>query len=184
MFCFRHPLQVIILLGKRHGSGVVQLLVVLVHKSSIDLNLSWGQSGGGNELQILVTSQLTGQPEEGLLEVVVGLGRDVVVLEGLLAVEVNCLGLDLTLLDIDLVTAENNWDVLADTDEITVPVGDVLVCDTGGKIEHDDTALSVDVVTIAKTSELLLTSSVPGVEDDLAEVGGEAQRVDLDTQGG
>jgi hypothetical protein len=25
-----------------------------------------------------------------------------------------------------------------------VPVGDVLVCDAGGKIEHDDTALSVD----------------------------------------
>lgn len=91
-----------------------------------------------------MTSQLAGQPEEGLLKVVVGLGGDVVVLEGLLAVEVNCLGLDLALLNIDLVTAENNWDVLADTDEITVPVGDVLVCDAGGKIEHDDTALSVD----------------------------------------
>lgn len=29
------------------------------------------------------------------------------------------LGLDLALLDVDLVTAENNRDILADTDEIT-----------------------------------------------------------------
>ena len=53
---------------------------------------------------------------------------------------------------------------------LTVPVGDVLVGDTGGNIEHDDTALSVDVVTIAKTTELLLTSSVPDVELDGTQV--------------
>lgn len=33
--------------------------------------------------------------------------------------ERDCLGFDLSLLDINLVTAENNWDVLANTDEIT-----------------------------------------------------------------
>lgn len=47
---------------------------------------------------------------------------------------------------------------------LTVPVGNVLVCDTGGDIEHDDTALAIDVVTITQTTELLLTSSVPDVE--------------------
>lgn len=51
-----------------------------------------------------------------------------------------------------------------------MPVGNVLVCDTRGDIEHDDTALTVDVVSISETTELLLTSSVPHVEDDLAEV--------------
>lgn len=109
------------------------------------------------------------------------------------------LGLDLALLDIDLVTAENNRDVLADTDkitcrwgalagleflgsrkrrgwavargrELTVPVGNVLVGDTRGDIEHDDTALAVDVVTITETTELLLTCGVPNIELDLAEV--------------
>jgi len=83
-----------------------------------------------------------------------------------------------------------------------VPVGNVLVCDTRGDIEHDDTALAVDVVTISETTELLLTSSVPHVEDDLAEVlmcllvfflsllpcpisatyGGETERVNFDTE--
>jgi hypothetical protein len=51
-----------------------------------------------------------------------------------------------------------------------VPVGDVLVCDARGNIEHDDTALSVDVVAITETAELLLTCGIPDVELDGAEV--------------
>lgn len=53
---------------------------------------------------------------------------------------------------------------------LTVPVGNVLVGDTGGNIEHDDTALAVDVVTITETTELLLSSGVPHVELDLTVV--------------
>lgn len=56
----------------------------------------------------------------------------------------------------------------------TVPVGDVLVGDTGGDIEHDDTALAVDIVTIAETTELLLTSGIPHVELDGTKVLGES----------
>jgi len=51
-----------------------------------------------------------------------------------------------------------------------VPVGNVLVGDTGGDIEHDDTGLTVDVVTITETTELLLTSSVPDIELDVTQV--------------
>jgi hypothetical protein len=53
---------------------------------------------------------------------------------------------------------------------LTVPVGDVLVGDTRSDIEHDDTALAVDVVTVTETTELLLTCGVPDIELDLAEV--------------
>jgi hypothetical protein len=132
-------------------------------------------------------------------------------------VEGDGLGLDLALLHVDLVAGEDNGDVLADTDQVTwcglaefctalgsrkrtVPVGDVLVCDTRGDVKHDDTALAVDVVSIAETTELLLACSVPDVELDGAEVlrvlsvavsrrkarltyGGEAERVDFDTEG-
>lgn len=45
-----------------------------------------------------------------------------------------------------------------------MPVGNVLVGDTGGNIEHDDTGLTVDVVTITETTELLLTGGIPDVE--------------------
>ncbi len=51
-----------------------------------------------------------------------------------------------------------------------MPVGNVLVGDSGSHIEHDDTALSVDVVAITKTAKLFLASSVPDVEGDRAEV--------------
>lgn len=49
---------------------------------------------------------------------------------------------------------------------LTVPVGNVLVGDTGSDIEHDDTTLAVDVVTITETTELLLTSGIPDIELD------------------
>ena len=54
-----------------------------------------------------------------------------------------------------------------------MPVGDVLVGDTGGDIEHDDTALTLDVVTITETTELFLTSGIPDVEANSTKVGGE-----------
>lgn len=51
-----------------------------------------------------------------------------------------------------------------------MPVGDVLVGDTGSHIEHDNTALAIDIIPISETTELLLTSSVPHVELDSSEV--------------
>lgn len=44
-------------------------------------------------------------------------------------------------------------------------------------------ALTLNVVTVSQTTELLLTSSIPTVEDDSTEVGVEVQRVNLDTEG-
>ena len=53
---------------------------------------------------------------------------------------------------------------------LTMPVGDVLVGDSGCDIEHDDTALAVDVVAISEATKLLLSCGVPDIEKDLAEV--------------
>jgi len=120
--------------------------------------------------QSLVADELPREPQERLLEVVVGLGRDVVVLEVLLAVEGDGLGLDLALLDVDLVAGQDDGDVLANADQVTVPVGNVLVGDARGDVEHDDTALAVDVVAVTETTELLLSSGVPDIELDLTKV--------------
>jgi hypothetical protein len=51
-----------------------------------------------------------------------------------------------------------------------VPVGDVLVGDAGCDIEHDDTTLAIDVVTVTKTSKLLLSCGIPDIELDVAQV--------------
>ena len=81
----------------------------------------------GLSYQSLVADKFSGEPEERLLEVVVGLGGDVVVLEVLLSVEGDGLCLDLALLDVDLVTGEDNGDVLADTDEVTWKINVLVV---------------------------------------------------------
>lgn len=125
----------IVLIGQGHLSGILHLLRVLGEHGLIDLDLGRRKGGGSDEFlmvvsvivvcgdslthQSLVTDEFPGKPEEGLLEVVVGLGRDVVVLEVLLSVEGDGLCLDLALLDIDLVAGEDNGDVLADTDQVT-----------------------------------------------------------------
>lgn len=51
-----------------------------------------------------------------------------------------------------------------------MPVGNVLVGNSGSDVEHDDAALAVDVVAISQTAELLLSCCVPDVELDLAKV--------------
>lgn len=51
-----------------------------------------------------------------------------------------------------------------------MPVGDVLVCDTRSHVEHDDTALAVDVVSVTETTKLLLACGVPDIELDGAKV--------------
>jgi len=123
----------VLLVGEWHVGSGFHLLLVLLENSLVDLDF-WGSEGWcGDELKRLVTDQLAGEPEEGLLEVVVGLGGNVVVLEVFLAMESDGLGFDFALLDIDLVAAENDGDALADTNKITVPVGDVLVCDPSWK---------------------------------------------------
>jgi hypothetical protein len=57
--------------------------------------------------------------QERLLKVVVGLCGDIVVLEVLLAVERDGLGLHFALLHVDLVATKDNGNVLANTDEVT-----------------------------------------------------------------
>jgi hypothetical protein len=51
-------------------------------------------------------------------------------------------------LDVDLVATKDNWDVFTDPLEISVPVGDVLVGDSRGHVEHDDTTLTLDIVSV------------------------------------
>ena len=137
-----------------------------------------------SKVQLGIVSKATGQPEEGLLEIVVGLSRDVVVLEVLSAVEGNHLCLDLTVGGVDLVTHEDDGDVVADTGDVTEPVGHVAVGLARSNFEHDDGAVTLDVVTVTEATELFLAGGVPAVEADLAAGGLEGEGMDVDTDGG
>lgn len=65
-----------------------------------------------------------------------------------------------------------------------MPVRHVLVRDSGCDIEHDDTTLALNIVSITEPAELLLSSSIPDVKYDGAKIGGERQGVYFDTKGG
>lgn len=121
--------------------------------SGIDHDLRGAESRSFNEGKGVVTAELASEVKEGLFEVVVGLGRDIIVLEVLLAMESDLLGLNLAILDINLVTTNDNGDLFADTDDITMPVGNVLVCLTGGNVEHNDGGLTLNATNIQRRKE-------------------------------
>jgi len=79
-------------------------------------------------------------------------------------VENDGLRLDFPVLDVDLVSGEDDGDVFANANEISMPVRDILVGDSWCNVEHDDGALALDVVTVTETAELLLAGCVPHVE--------------------
>ena len=106
-------------------------------------------------MELVVTTQLASQPEERLLKVVVGFRGDIVVLKILLAVESDLFGLHLTIFDFDLVSRQYNRDIFADTSQVTMPVGYVLVGDTRGHVEHNDGTLTLNVVAITESTEFL-----------------------------
>mmetsp|Transcript_12107 Transcript_12107/g.20095 ORF Transcript_12107/g.20095 Transcript_12107/m.20095 type:complete len:238 (-) Transcript_12107:71-784(-) len=176
-------LQIIIVVLRKWLSGCCsQLLFVASLGLVIDLKLRRLESRSLNKVKLIVSTELARQPQKRFFKIVVGLGRDIVILEVLLSVEGNLLGLDLSVLDFNLISAENNRDVFADASQVTVPVRNVLVGNARGDVEHDDRTLPLNVVPVTQTTKLLLTSSIPDVEFDRSAVCMKGQRVDFYTK--
>jgi hypothetical protein len=97
-------------------------------KSCYIVSVEFELNGPGMTYQSWVANKLTSQPKEGLLEVVVGFGGYIVVLEILLSVEGDSLCLHFSLLNINLVSGQDDGDVFADTDQITY-IRRVSICD-------------------------------------------------------
>lgn len=175
--------ELLIFFREGHLSGFESLLLNCSLLLLVKVNFNWGENWSFNENEVGVVGETAEEPDEGFLKLVVTLGRDIVILQVLLSVEGDLLGLHLAVFDINLVTNKNNWNVLANTSQIFVPLWYIGVSNAGANIEHDNTAVSTDVVTITKTSEFLLTSGIPNVEFDLAVVCEECHGVDLNTEG-
>ena len=65
-----------------------------------------------------------------------------------------------------------------------MPVRDVLVRDSRRHVEHDDSALSLDIIPITKSTKLLLSGGVPYVEADGTEVCVKGEGMNLDANCG
>lgn len=71
----------VVLIRKRHSLCLLQLKLVPLHLLHVDSDLRRCKGDGGGELKGGVAGELACEPDEWLLEVVVGLGRDLEVLE-------------------------------------------------------------------------------------------------------
>mmetsp|Transcript_23056 Transcript_23056/g.50949 ORF Transcript_23056/g.50949 Transcript_23056/m.50949 type:complete len:287 (+) Transcript_23056:194-1054(+) len=175
--------EVVILIPNGRVLRFLELSLVLRDERHVDLDLRrLGKLA--NELEVGLVREAAGEPEEGLLEVVVAAGTEVIVLKVALPVELDVLGLHLPILHIDLVANQHNGNVLADADNVAVPVRNILVGNSRGHVEHDYSALALDVVTVAETSKLLLACCIPHVEAQVTAVCGELQGMDLHAQSG
>jgi len=137
-----------------------------------------------DERQLRLIEERPAEVQEWLLEVVIRLGRYLVVLQVLLAMEGNLFGLDLSILNINLVTTDDDGDPLADSREVFVPIGYVLVTQPRSDIEEDDGSLSGDIIAIAQPSELLLASGIPDVEHDRTVAGIERDSMHVHPESG
>ena len=103
-----------------------------------------------DEGEVVIISESSEEPDERLLVLVVALGRDIVVLKVLLSVESDLFGLYFSVLNIDLVSNEDDWDVWANSSQILVPLWHVLVSDSGAHIKHNDSAMSANTIQMQK----------------------------------
>lgn len=186
--------EALFVLRELHVLSLLELLSHLLDLGGVNGSLLGSEDGRLNEGECSFTKkldmfvdllgQLSEEPDERLLELVIALGRDVVVLQRLLTVESDLLGLDLAIFHIDLVADEADGDIIADAHQILVPLGHVLIGDSRGDIEHYDATLASNVVAVTQTTELLLTRGIPDVELDKALVRVERHGAHLDTNGG
>jgi len=90
--------------------------------------------------------------------------------------------LHFALLDVDFVPTEDNGDFLANSLEITVPVWHIFIGDARRDVEHDDTALTLDIVAITESTKLLLPCCIPHIETNGTKVGRKVQGMYFNTQ--
>lgn len=143
------------------------------HEILINAHFRGSKSRRCNKFKGRTANEFSRQPEERLFKVVVGLCGNVVVLEVLFSVKGDDLCLDLALLIVDLVAAKNYRYALTNTEEITMPIGNVLVGDARGDVKHDDSKVTIDVVAVTETAKLFLPSSIPDLKLNCTVVGGE-----------
>jgi hypothetical protein len=67
--------------------------------------------------------------------------------------EGDLLGLDFSVLDIDLVSNQDDGNVLTDSDQVFVPFGNILIGDSGTDIEHNDSTVATNATKLGLIKE-------------------------------
>jgi hypothetical protein len=115
---------------------------------------------------------------------IVGLGGNVKVLQVSLSVESDLSSLHFSVLLVNLVANQNDGDVVANSSQILVPLGNVFVGDSSGDIKHEDSGIGSNVVSLSESAQLLLASGIPNTQLDWSVVSIKGDGADFNTLGG
>jgi hypothetical protein len=86
----------------------------------------------------------------------------------------------LTVSHVYFIPAQNNRNIFAHARNISVPRRYVLIRRPRRHVEHDNRALSVDVIPVSQAAEFLLPGGIPTIEPNWAAIGVEIERVHRD----
>jgi hypothetical protein len=111
---------------------------------SVDGEFTGFKDGCLNKDEVSVIDKLSEEPDEWLLKLIIALGRDIIVLQVLLSVEGDLLGLDLSVLNIYFVSDEDNGDVFANSHQVLIPFRYILIGNSAADVEHDDSGVSTN----------------------------------------
>ena len=81
-------------------------------------------------LRLYLLGESSEKPDKWFFELIVTLGRNVVVLEVLLSMEGNLFGLHFSVLNINFISNQDNGNVFAYSHQILVPLWNILVGDS------------------------------------------------------
>ena len=140
-------LEILILfIGERLVVSLLPLFTQSLDLGMVHHDLLRFKSECFNQVKVRISGEGSQNPKEGFLVLVVGLGRDIKVLQVALSVESDLSGLDFSILLINFVANQHYGDVITDASEIFVPLGHVFVGNSGSDIKHDDGGIATNIV--------------------------------------
>lgn len=151
--------------------------------SLIHLDFAWESSNSVDEVEIWVSNELLQDPDVWSIILIIRLSGDIIVLEISLSVESDLSSLDFSVLTIDLVSNQNNGDVITDSGKILIPLRDIFIGNSGGDIEHDDGSMSSNIISFSESSEFFLSSSIPDIQFNSTSVSEESNIGNFDSLG-
>jgi hypothetical protein len=96
-------------------------------------------------------------------------------------VEGNLSSFDFSVLLVNFITNQDDGDVVTDSSEILIPLGNVLVSNSSGDVEHENSSVGSNVISFSETTEFFLTGSIPKTELNGSVVSVEGDRANFNT---
>jgi hypothetical protein len=177
----RVSFELIIIIGKRLIFDLFPFSSKLWNLLLIHFDF-WGfKSQGFHKVEIEVTGEGSKNPEEWLFVLIVRFGWNIEVLKVSLSVEGNLSSFDFSVLLVNFITNQDDGDVVTDSSEILIPLGNVLVSNSSGDVEHENSSVGSNVISFSETTEFFLTGSIPKTELNGSVVSVEGDRANFNT---